>query len=143
VLPPLRERGEDVVRIAEHAGRQIARRYGLADFKLAPDACAQLCAYHWPGNIRELRHLIERAMLLSGGGTLTADKLLLPGSKAVPEAGVTADALAGLTLDAAEKILIEQALRLTGNNVSEAARKLGVTRMAMRYRMKQHGIDGG
>jgi len=87
--------------------------------------------------------LIERAMLLSGGGTLTADKLLLPGSKAVPEAGVTADALAGLTLDAAEKILIEQALRLTGNNVSEAARKLGVTRMAMRYRMKQHGIDGG
>ena len=139
VLPPLRERGEDVVRIAEHAGHQIARRYGIADFKLAPDACARLRAYHWPGNVRELRHLLERAILLSGGGTLSADSLLLPGT--APAAGVTADALAGLTLDAAEKILIEQALRLTGNNVSEAARRLGVTRMAMRYRMKQHGID--
>ncbi len=140
-LPPLRQRGEDMLLIAEQAGRQIARRYGIADFSLTPDARARLRSYHWPGNIRELRHLVERAILLSGGGPLGADDLLLPGGPPPADSTVSLDALSGLTLDAAEKLLIEHALRQTGNNVSEAARRLGVTRMAMRYRMKQHGIE--
>jgi two-component system response regulator AtoC len=143
VLPPLRERGEDVVLIAEHCGRQIARRYGIAGFELTPDARASLRGYSWPGNVRELRHLIERALLLAGEGTLNAQRLMLPGRPGPAAPQLALDALAGLTLDEAEKLLIEQALRQSGNNVSEAARKLGVTRMAMRYRMKQHGIAGG
>jgi two-component system response regulator AtoC len=142
-LPPLRERGDDVVLIAEHCGRQLARRYGIAGFELTQDARVSLRGYGWPGNVRELRHLIERALLLAGDGTLNASRLMLPGRPATAAPQVVADVLTGFTLDEAEKLLIEQALRQCGNNVSEAARKLGVTRMTMRYRMKQHGIDGG
>jgi two-component system, NtrC family, response regulator AtoC len=142
-LPPLRERGDDVVLIAEHCGRQLARRYGIAGFELTQDARVSLRGYGWPGNVRELRHLIERALLLAGDGTLNAARLMLPGRPATAAPQVVADVLTGFTLDEAEKLLIEQALRQCGNNVSEAARKLGVTRMTMRYRMKQHGIDGG
>lgn len=142
-LPPLRDRGDDAVLIAEHCARQVARRYGLAPASFTADAKARLRHYAWPGNIRELRHLVERALLLAGGGPLDAASLLLPGDVAATPARSPLDALAGLTLDAAEKLLIEHALSETGNNVSEAARKLGVTRMTMRYRMKQHGIEPG
>lgn len=142
-LPPLRERGEDVVQIAEYCGRQIARRYGLPSFALTADAQAALRAYAWPGNVRELRHLLERALLLAGTGTLGARELMLPGGAGAEPASPAATPLAGLTLDAAERMLIEEALRETGNNVSEAARRLGVTRMTLRYRMKQHGLGGG
>ncbi|HMM78092.1 MAG TPA: sigma-54 dependent transcriptional regulator [Gammaproteobacteria bacterium] len=142
-LPPLRERGDDAILIAERCAQQVVRRYGLGPVSFTAAAKARLRAYAWPGNIRELRHLIERAILLAGGGVLDAPSLLLPGDAPPPAAQAPLDVLAGLTLAAAEKLLIEHALRETGNNVSEAARKLGVTRMTMRYRMKQHGIEPG
>ena len=138
-LAPLRERGTDVVSLAEHSGSQLARRYGFATFSLDEDARRALSAYPWPGNIRELRHVIERALLLSNGRTITAESLMLPvsGGMVVRAAGVD---LAGLTLEQAEKMLIQAALKRTDTNVSEAARQLGITRMTMRYRMKQHGL---
>lgn len=143
-LVPLRERAADVLTLAEYFGRQIARRYGLPALVLEDSASAALSAYPWPGNLRELKHVMERALLLAGGAPLGAEALLLPGQIANPppatEAGL---ALEGMTLEAAEKALIEAALRRTGHNVSEAARQLGVTRMTMRYRMKQHRIEGG
>ncbi len=138
-LPPLRERAGDALLLAEHCARQIARRYGLADFALDSSARAALLAYPWPGNVRELRHVIERALLLANGGLLSAEALLLPGPAVAAVAEVSQD-LFGMTLEQAEKFLIEQALRRTANNVSEAARQLGITRMTMRYRMKQHGL---
>jgi two-component system, NtrC family, response regulator AtoC len=139
-LPPLRERGADVVLLAEHFGRQLARRYGFPAFELGASARAALTAYRWPGNIRELRHVIERALLLSNGIIDSAAALMLPNaSGSTPQAALDSD-LFGLTLDQAEKTLIEHALRRTGENVSEAARQLGITRMTMRYRMKQHGL---
>ncbi len=137
-LPPLRERGEDALLIAEQCGAQIARRYGFPACAFDKSAKDALLAYRWPGNIRELRHVIERALLLSGGQQLTAEMLMLPGhARAMPALGPDFSAL---TLEQAEKLLIELALRRTGNNVSEAARQLGITRMTMRYRMKQHGL---
>ncbi len=142
-LPALRERGDDAILIAEHCARQVARRYGLSPATFSPAAKARLRAYAWPGNVRELRHLVERAILLAADGTLDAASLPMPGDPLATTAQTAREALAGLTLDAAEKLLIEQALGETGNNVSEAARKLGVTRMTMRYRMKQHGIEPG
>lgn len=142
-LPPLRERGDDVIIIAEQYAKQVARRYGLAPVSFSAAAKARLRTYPWPGNVRELRHLVERAILLAGGGTLDTANLLLPGDVPVTGTRSPLEVLAGLTLDAAEKLLIEHALRDTGNNVSEAARKLGITRMTMRYRMKQHGIEAG
>ena len=136
-LPPLRERGADVILIAEHSGRQLSRRYGLPAFELRAEARAALQTYPWPGNIRELWHVMERALLLSNGAPVTAESLMLPGAAA--RVNSASPDLFGLTLEHAEKMLIEDALRRTGDNVSEAARQLGVTRMTMRYRMKQHG----
>jgi transcriptional regulator with GAF, ATPase, and Fis domain len=142
-LAPLRERGDDVITLAEFFARQTRRRYGLPACAISDDARAALRAYPWPGNIRELKHVVERALLLAGGAALSASDLMLPGAASRIEVAPAAPALAGMTLDAAEKALIEMALKRTGHNVSEAARQLGVTRMAMRYRMKAHGIDGG
>ncbi len=140
-LAPLREREGDAVLLAEYCGRQLARRYGFPRFELTADARRSLAAYPWPGNVRELRHVIERSLLLSGGGVLTAENLMLTLPPALASSPPVGADLPGLTLEAAEKMLIEQALRRTGNNVSEAARQLGITRMTMRYRMKAHGIS--
>jgi DNA-binding NtrC family response regulator len=137
-LPPLRERREDVPVIAEHCAGQLARRYGLPGYALDASAQQALAAYEWPGNVRELRHVMERALLLAGGGIISAAMLML--SPASNQPLVSAPDLYGMTLEAAERLLIAQALQRTGNNVSEAARQLGITRMAMRYRMKQHGL---
>ena len=137
-LPPLRDRAGDVLLLARHFMHEIARRYGLPGVELEAGAEAVLMAYAWPGNVRELRHVMERALLLAGGGPIAAEALMLPGASAM-QAGSGAG-LDGLTLEAAEKVLLEQALQRAGNNVSEAARLLGITRMTMRYRMRQHGL---
>jgi DNA-binding NtrC family response regulator len=138
-MPPLRERGDDILLLAEHFAAHTARRYGLPCPALSAAARAALAGYAWPGNVRELKHVMERAVLLAAGTGIGASELAL----AAPIAAATAPGrdLDALTLDAAEKLLIERALQRTGYNVSEAARQLGVTRMAMRYRMKQHGIE--
>jgi DNA-binding NtrC family response regulator len=139
--PPLRDRGEDIVMLAREFARQIATRYGQKPPVFDASAIAAMRGYHWPGNVRELRHVIERVVLLCAGGNVTADTLMLT---AAPAAGAGGDELASLdemTLDQVEKLLIERALKRTGNNVSEAARQLGVTRMVMRYRMKKYRLD--
>jgi DNA-binding NtrC family response regulator len=138
-LPPLRSRGEDVVMLAEHFGAQIARRYGLPAPRFGADARAALLSYAWPGNVRELRHLVERAVMLATGEIDGAALGLEPGAgPAVPPR----DALDGLTLEAAERLLIQRALEATQDNVSEAARRLGVSRMTLRYRMEKYGLRG-
>lgn len=138
-LPPLRARERDAIVLAEQHAQQVARRYGLPPCAFDRSAREALLAYAWPGNVRELRHVVERALLLAGGQTLTAENLLLPGGSA-PAVGSAGQDLDGLTLEEAEKLLIERALRRTGSNISEAARQLGITRMTMRYRMKQYGL---
>ena len=144
-MPPLCERGADIVLLARDFAEQLARRYGLPAPSLTPEACAALMAYSWPGNVRELKHLMERVVLLSGGADIDARALMLPPApeSPSPEDGPAGegDGLLGLSLEGAERLLIEQALAATGYNVSEAARQLGVTRMAMRYRMRKHGLD--
>lgn len=139
-LPPLRERGDDVLLLARHYTERTARRYGLGTVELAADAEQALKDYNWPGNVRELRHIIERAVLLSAGGKLTADALGF--SARTAPAAEAASLPDKLTLDEAEYELIRQALDRTGGNVSRAARELGITRMALRYRMKKHGLNG-
>lgn len=139
-MPPLRDRGDDIQLLARHFAHQTARRYGLADPAFSRSAVTALTAYAWPGNVRELKHLVERAVLLSGGGEIQAEALML-GSGLQSEAAAEQD-LETLTLEEAERRLIENALRRSEGNVSEAARQLGVTRMAMRYRMKKHGLQG-
>lgn len=138
-LPPLRERGNDVILLAEHFMKNTSRRYNLGALKLAATARKALTGYTWPGNVRELKHLLERAALVAQKGEITEDILMInnnaPGGPV--ESPVEWERI---TLDDAERQLIERALQRTNDNVSEAARQLGVTRMAMRYRMKKYGL---
>ncbi|MDQ3196697.1 MAG: sigma-54 dependent transcriptional regulator [Pseudomonadota bacterium] len=145
-VPPLRARGDDIVLLARHFAEQTGRRYGLPPVVLAADALPALCAYHWPGNVRELKHVIDRAALLGGGRAISASDLGLSpqptASHAQNEALASSVLLHGLTLDGAERLLIERALRDCNENVSEAARRLGVSRMTLRYRMEKYSLKG-
>ncbi len=139
-VPPLRERGGDIAVLANHFATQTVRRYHLPPPQFSQEAIDALARSAWPGNARELKHLVERAVLLSGGALIGTDVLGLPsGANTLSD---PAQEIEGLTLDAAEKRLIERVLAETSGNVSEAARRLGVTRMVMRYRMKKYGLNG-
>ncbi|MDA0821719.1 MAG: sigma-54 dependent transcriptional regulator [Proteobacteria bacterium] len=136
-LPPLRERGGDIVELAEYFADQLARRHDAGAVSLSTAAKNSLTQYAWPGNVRELRYVIERAALLNDGTVIEAEDLMLP---LRPRATGASEEIAGMTLDEAEKTLIKLALDRCRHNVSAAARELGITRMAMRYRMKRHGL---
>jgi len=137
-LPPLRERGEDVVLLAQHYACVTARRYGLSVPTFSAEALKSIRQYSWPGNVRELRNLIERAVLLSEGHAIPVQALSLPNIQASP----ASDDFVNMTLADAEQWLIQQALDSAKGNISEAARKLGVTRMTLRYRMQKYLIQG-
>ena len=137
-MPPLHERGDDILLLARHFAAQTERRYGLQPRPFSAEAAQVLQEYPWPGNVRELKHLVSRAVLLGRESQIMPHDLALPGSVQSEQAAVIAES--GVTLESAERLLIENALRQSNNNVSEAARQLGITRMAMRYRMERHGI---
>jgi len=128
VVPPLRERPEDVLVMARHFVDQLARQLGVPPLAIVPDVAQRLMAYSWPGNARELRNLIERALIL---GYFPVDSLPMP--EANP-AGI-ADALAALpadcTLEQVEKEHILRVLERVRGNKSEAARRLGVSRKTL------------
>jgi two-component system response regulator AtoC len=139
VLPPLRARGDDVVMLAQHFLHQYAEAHRLRPKRLQAAAEGWLQRYHWPGNVRELRHLMERVTLLHPEGVVDVpalERLCLP--QAAPQ---TASGPAQSDSGAAdEPTQIRQALLRTGGNVVRAARLLGVTRNALRYRMQRYGI---
>ncbi|MSP86115.1 MAG: sigma-54-dependent Fis family transcriptional regulator [Methylotenera sp.] len=138
-LPPLREREGDALLLARHFATLTARHYGLAAPVISTEAVAILNSYAWPGNVRELRHQVSRAVLLSHEGQITSIDLALPMQR-------TSDALifhhTYTTLDDAQKEILLKVLADSRNNVSEAARKLGITRMTMRYRMDKYQLTG-
>ena len=142
-IAPLHERGDDIILLARHFIRQSAKRYGISSVTLSGQAIQALRSYHWPGNVRELKHMIERAVLLCGEGELSPDSLSLT-AHVQPGTGtglnLSPGAEADLTLDNAELMLIKNALEKCGGNVSKAARELGITRMALRYRIKKHNL---
>lgn len=142
VMPPLRDRGQDILILAEHFSQQTAARYGLNAIAITDEAKQALLDYPWPGNVREMKHLIERAILLCVDGELTVQALMINSSSSqsttTGESGLKG--LDSMTLDQAEQYMLESALERTSNNVSEAARQLGITRMAMRYRMQKYNL---
>jgi len=145
-LPPLRERGEDVVRLAERFLARACTDYGLPQKAFVPDALAALRAYAWPGNIRELANVMERVALLSDSPTVSAEMLGLPGPPASrPDPGPREAAAASLgdTLEGVERQHLLEALRETGGNSSRAATRLGIPRNTLRYRMEKHGLRPG
>ena len=138
-IPPLRERLDDLAPLLEHIAALTARRYGMPVPVFPPDVIEAARRHGWPGNVRELAHMVERAILLGADHGLEAPALgLAPASPAPADAG---EGLIGLTLEEAERRLIVNALQEAGGNVSESARRLGVSRMALRYRIRKLGLD--
>ncbi len=141
IMPPLREREDDAVQLAKYFMRMAEKRYGLHAHDLSLSAIDAIRQYHWPGNVRELRHQISRAVLLSNQTIISSAELALPNNQAKLSNSVIQENKLAPTLDDAEKQMLIAALEATHNNVSKAARHLGITRMKMRYRMEKHGIN--
>jgi two-component system response regulator AtoC len=153
-LPPLRERGEDAVLLAEHFLRRFSAKYGKDVRRIDARAREVLLSYPWPGNVRELSHVIERAVLWSRDSTLNVDHLSVSAPMRVepdveqpsrqangPEP--QSQLAEGVDLSQWERSMIERAMREAGGNQTKAAQRLGITRDTLRYRLKKFGIQGG
>jgi DNA-binding NtrC family response regulator len=136
-MPPLRERVEDILPLANAALASRAARYGRNVQGFEPAAVSALLRYPWPGNVRELNSVVERSLLLASGPEITAADLRLAPSRTAPPA------LEEMSLEDAERALIRTALRRHGGNVLEAAETLGLSRSAMYRRLEKLGIKAG
>ena len=136
-LPPLRDRPGDVPRLVEH----VLRRQGAPSDKLTPAAARALEGYPFPGNVRELEHTIERALILAGADAITPEHLSFAHPESVAQASwVPRIPPEGLSLEDLERELILQALERAAGNKSAAARLLGLTRRTLYSRMEKHGL---
>lgn len=141
-LPPLRERREDVPALVDFYLDHYAERYARPRPVLSPAAMAALTAHDWPGNVRALRHAIERALILAGDGPLEPDDFSLapPVARIAPDAVVNPLSATDLNLERAERRMVEQSLKKHGYNISAAAAELGLSRAALYRRMGKHGL---
>ena len=149
-LPPLRERGRDVLLLAEHFLASVCEDYGVPARALTDDARAAVMAYRWPGNVRELANVLERAVLLSDETRLTAAELALPAvsaltvqpdrAPAAPPAPSGTPAVSGTAADAEERRCLLEALEGAAWNFTRAAARLGVPRNTLRYRAERFGL---
>jgi DNA-binding NtrC family response regulator len=139
-VPPLRDRKDDVLPIANHFANVYAKKYSKKARAFSTGAEKALLAYDWPGNVRALRHAVERAVILTNGSVLEPSDLQLdyPGSISPPPPPTAIPTI--LNLDEMEKDAIEKALRKHGFNISRTAAELGLTRASLYRRMEKHGI---
>jgi DNA-binding NtrC family response regulator len=140
-IPALRERKEDIPYLAAHFADKFGREVRGQACRLKPEAVEKLLAYSWPGNVRELENVIERSIVLSQSEELGPAEIkldLAPKSRALEEARFLPD---GVTLEQFERMIIQEALRRAEGNKSHAARLLGLTRNALRYRLAQMGLE--
>ena len=143
-LPALRERGNDVLVLAERFLARACADYGLSPKRLAPDAEARLLAYPWPGNVRELGNVMERVALLAESEVVTGDMLELQAAAvAGPAAAPAAAAPAAVSLDDALRDHVLTALTQTGWNISRTAALLGISRNTLRARIERFGLEPG
>jgi DNA-binding NtrC family response regulator len=135
-IPPLRERKEDIPYLVDY----FVKKFGG---EISEGALERLVSYHWPGNVRELENVIERSILLAKGPRVEADDIKIESGigRARPAFSTEAFLPEGLTLDQYEQSIIREALRRANGNKSQAARLLGLTRNALRYRLTQMGIE--
>jgi DNA-binding NtrC family response regulator len=145
-IPPLREHKEDIPYLVDHFIERFARESGKEISGIAPAALKLLMDFHWPGNVRELENIIERAVAFADGATIDVRDIRLDLSPrlASSDSGAIAGAVPfppeGLTLEQYEDEIIREALRRAGGNKSQAARRLGLSRNALRYRLSRMGM---
>ena len=148
-LSPLRDRPEDVLLLARHFVQRFSREMRRGPIELDPEVQARLLRYGWPGNVRELRNVLERAVILASGDVLTVEHLppelvesTVGRADSTPGSLPVALPAEGLRLEEVERDLVRQALESTGGNQVRAARLLGISRDALRNRMKKFGLLG-
>jgi transcriptional regulator with GAF, ATPase, and Fis domain len=144
-LPPLRDRLDDILELADTFLHEIGSVVGKPPAGLAPDAKNQLLAYAWPGNVRELRNAIERAVILADGGYIRSEHLpvTMPRRQepsATPDASSDALPPGGVSLEAIERSLVAQALTQARYNKTRAAKLLGLTRAQLYSRIEKYGL---
>ncbi len=142
-MPPLRKRKEDIAYLAEYFVRKYGREAGRAMEGISAEALRVLEGHHWPGNVRELENVIERAVVLSHGTLLDAADIRIDDLHRRPVSSEDQFLPPGMTLEEYERYLIQESLRRADGNKSQAARLLGLTRNAFRYRLSQAGGDNG
>jgi DNA-binding NtrC family response regulator len=143
-IPPLRDRKEDIPFLALHFVRKVSNELGTVAQEISPQAIDRLLTHTWPGNVRELENTIARSLVLAGGDTLEPSDIRIeaPRNSPVPTTSSQEPLLPpGETLEHWEQLMIREALKRANGNKSRAARMLGLTRNAFRYRLSQMGLD--
>ena len=140
-VPALRDRGDDILVIAESILLRLCRDLGQRPVRISADAARMLLRYDWPGNIREMRNVLERALLLSHGDVLDADRLSVQPVPRMPNASPGAQPARSGTLDEVERDYIEQVLRDEKGAIDRVAARLGISRSAVYYKARKHAID--
>jgi Nif-specific regulatory protein len=133
VVPPLRERGDDIEILMEHFFAHFKKQHGRPTLRISPASRKLLKEYAWPGNIRQLRNVIDSAIVLAGGSMIEPNDLSLR--------DVGTDHLDSLRLDVWEERLIKEALKRTDNNIIEATKLLGVSRATLYRKLEQYTIS--
>jgi two-component system response regulator AtoC len=142
VMPPLRERREDIPALAESFARRCAERFGLEGVRLAPELLQRLQQREWPGNVRELENAVTRMVALSDGGRLGVEALSPAPAPGAPEAPEQASAPLSFReqVQSFEYELLQRTLAECGGNQSEAARRLRLSRVTLLDKLKRHGL---
>ncbi len=143
VLPPLRDRATDIPQLVEHFLERLAREEGRPRPLVSREALALLMGYRWPGNVRQLESVLERAVLLAEGEEITPDLLPAEVRENVdgPAARLAIDIPdEGISLEALERDLLEKAVRKAGGTLTKAARLLGISYRTLQYRLEKFGI---
>jgi DNA-binding NtrC family response regulator len=134
-VPPLRDRRDDIGLLIDHYAQRFAKKYGKRVAPIAPRALARLREYSWPGNIRELVHAVERAVIMAENSSLHLEDLLVKGRTVPAEQNASQ-----FNLEALEKAAIRQAVEKHGGNLSKAAQELGLGRTTLYRKMAKHGL---
>lgn len=136
-LPSLRERADDIPLLADHFIKMYCGKYRKPIKKIGPLTLKKLQKYQWPGNIRELQHALERAIIMSDSNVLSPEDFFFLNQKAESKAESEPETF---NLDDVEKSVIQKAVNRHGGNISKAAKELGLTRASLYRRMEKHGL---
>ena len=134
-LPPLRERGNDILLIANHYLKQFAEKYDKPKLILSNKAVEKIMEYRWPGNVRELKHAIERAVIMCEGDCLKPEEFFNSNAQPNVELGSSP-----LSLDDAERILIEASIKRHKGNISNVAKELNIGRQTLYRKIEKYGL---
>ena len=133
-VPPLRSRAEDIPLLAEYFRKEYASENGKTDLQFSPESLKKLCAYSWPGNVRELRTSVEHGVVMARGSQIELSDLPA-GIRTGSAEGKADESKSGVKLSTLEKDAIQTALKESGQNITAAAKRLGISRRTLHRRL--------